>query len=106
MKKMMIATVLLATLSTVQAQETAAPAKPTQDPAVTEQRAAEKAEKRTEMMTQELGLSADQVSKVQVINDRFARSMAELHQAKLIEEAEKERVRWCARAATMNSRPS
>lgn len=93
MKKMMIATVLFATLTAVRAQETAAPAKPTKDPAVMEQRAAEKAEKRTETMTQELGLSAEQAAKVQEINDRFAKSMVELRQAKLTEEAQKERMK-------------
>jgi len=91
MKKMLLATVLFATVTTMNAQEKTAPAKPTKDPAVQEQRAAEKADKRTETLTKELGLSADQTAKVQVINDRFSRSMMDLHRTKLTEEAAKER---------------
>ncbi len=91
MKKMLIAALLFATLTTVNAQGTTSTANATKDPAVMEQRAAEKAEKRTEEMTTELGLDADQTAKVKVINDRFAKSMAELKQAGLKEDAQKER---------------
>ncbi len=42
----------------------------------------EKAQHRTEMMTKELGLSADQVTKVNAINLGFARSMESVRQIK------------------------
>ena len=93
MKKMMMATVLLAAFTTVSAQETTDPVKPTKDPAMIEQRAAEKAEKRTETMTQELGLSVEQTASVQVIKERFAKSMMELKQVEQAEETQKERAR-------------
>ncbi|HRH68639.1 MAG TPA: hypothetical protein PLB89_03940 [Flavobacteriales bacterium] len=93
MKKMMMATVLLTALTTVNAQGTTDPAKPTKDPAVIEQRASEKADKRTETMTEELGLSTEQTAKVQVINERFAKAMMDLKKVQQAEDAQKERAR-------------
>ncbi|MBL7938685.1 MAG: hypothetical protein JNL43_04925 [Flavobacteriales bacterium] len=93
MKKMMMAAVLLTALTTVNAQGTTDPTKPTKDPAVIEQRAAEKADKRTETMTEELGLSTEQTAKVQVINERFAKAMMDLKKVQQAEDAQKERAR-------------
>ena len=93
MKKMIIATVLLATLTTVNAQNTTTPAKPTKDPAVMEERAAERADNRTGEMVTELGLSTDQAAKVEAINDRSAKSLAEVKQAGLDDQAQKARMK-------------
>lgn len=92
MKTIIIGTFLLATL-TANAQEAAPPAKSTKDPAVVEQRAAERAEKRTGMMVEELGLTTDQAAKVEVINDRSAKAIAELKQAGLDDEARRTRMK-------------
>lgn len=42
----------------------------------------ERAKHRTEMMTKELGLNAEQVAKVNTVNITFARSMAEVKEIK------------------------
>jgi len=86
MKQIIIATALFATLSAAQAQDAGTPTKATKDPAVMEQRAIARGEKRTETMTQELGLTAEQTPKVEEVNNRFAKNMAQLKQAGLAEE--------------------
>lgn len=93
MKKTIVATVLLATLTTVNAQDAARPANATKDPAVMEQRATERAEKRTGIMVEELGLTTEQAAKVEVIYERAAKSIAELKQAGLDDQARKARMK-------------
>lgn len=93
MKKLMMTTLLLATLTTANAQEKSTTGKGTKDPAVLEQRATERADKRTATMTEELGLTAEQTTKVDAINERHAKAVAQLRQAGLVEEARKERMK-------------
>ncbi len=82
MKKTIITTVLLATLTAVSAQDATSPKmEKANDANKTELQAGEKVDQRTEVMTKELGLTADQSAKVQVANERFAKNMAELKQA-------------------------
>lgn len=88
MNKLMITTVLLASLTTVSAQKQATPAKakPTM-----EQRTEERSEKQTEAMTSNLGLDKDQSTKVLGINTRFNTAMAEMRKTNLSEEERKSR---------------
>ncbi len=60
-------------------------------PAATVQSAEMRAEERTEQMTTELGLSAEQTTKVEGINSRFAKSMTDLRAAGLDDTARKAR---------------
>lgn len=93
MKKYIITTVLLATLTAVNAQDAKPAEKATKDPKVMQQRAHERAEKRTATMTSELGLTEEQTAKVKVINDTFATEAAKLKQSGAKDEALKERMR-------------
>ncbi|MBL7951480.1 MAG: hypothetical protein JNM62_07140 [Flavobacteriales bacterium] len=93
MKKTILTTMLLATLTAVNAQESRPASKGTKDPAVMEQRANERAEKRTATMAQELGLNAGQTEEVKMINERFAKEVAQLKQAGGNEEARKARLK-------------
>lgn len=82
MKKTIITTVLLATLTAVSAQDATSPKmEKAHDANKAEMQVGEKVDQRTEVMTKELGLTADQAAKVQVANERFAKNMAELKQA-------------------------
>ena len=93
MKKMILTTVLLTVLTAVNAQEAKPATKGTKDPAVMEQRAHERAEKRSAAMAQDLGLSAEQAEKVKPINERFAKEVAQLKQAGGPDDARKARLK-------------
>ncbi len=90
MKKIMIATVLLASLTTVQAQENSKTRAP-KDAGAMEQRSQDRAEKQTDTMVQELGLDKGQAAKVKAINERFTSSLMEMRNSGMSEDARKER---------------
>lgn len=93
MKKTILTTVLLATLTAVSAQDAKPADKATKDPKVMQERAHERAEKRTATMTTELGLSEEQTAKVKVVNDHFATESAKLKQSGAKDESLKARMR-------------
>lgn len=59
------------------------------DPAKMQEHAAQRAEKRTEAMTEELGLNDEQSAKVESINGTFTAGMAKLKQSGVDEDARK-----------------
>lgn len=90
MKKLMMTAALVTAFAGASAQEST---QATKDPAMVEKRAAARADERTAAMTTELGLSAEQVTKVDAINERHAKAVAQLRQANLVGEALKERMK-------------
>ena len=90
MKTKLIALALFsaAATSSLYAQQTS---KASAASATTVQSAEMRAEERTEQMTTELGLNAEQTTKVEAINARFAKSMTELRAAGLDDTARKAR---------------
>lgn len=90
MKTKLIALALCSAAATtgLYAQQTT---KPMAASATTVQSAEMRAEESTEQMTKELGLTAEQTTKVEAINARFAKSMTELRSAGLDDTALKAR---------------
>lgn len=92
MKKLMITTALLATLTAVHAQE-GRPSKSEMDPAVKEQKQAERIADRTESMIKELGLSQEQATKVRAMNATLGENMRSVKNADLSEEDRKAKMK-------------
>ena len=87
MKKLITTTVLLAMLTAVNAQEKGQTTKATQNPAVSEQRASQRAAQTVDPLIAELGLDEGQVQKLAVVNQRHERAAAELQRSGLTGEA-------------------
>ena len=92
MKKLMITTALLATLTAVNAQDSRPP-KSEVDPAVKEQKHAERIADRTESMIKELGLNADQATKVRAMNATLGENMRSLKNSEMSEEDRKTKMK-------------
>lgn len=92
MKKIILTTVLLATLTAVNAQDTKSADK-AKEPTLIQQVARERAEQRTLAMATELSLSEEQIGKVRVINERYTIEAEKLKQAGADPESTKERMR-------------
>ncbi len=97
MKKAIITTVLLATLTAVNAQDKGQPTKATQNPAISEKRANERAAQEADPLVAQLGLSADQATKLTSINEQHTKAIKELQSAGLQGEA------LAARSAVLNA---
>lgn len=97
MKKLILSTVLLATLTAVNAQDKGQTTKATQNPATMEQRASERAAKEADPMVAQLGLNAEQAEKFTAINQQHTKAIKDLENSGLTGEA------LTARSMVLNS---
>jgi hypothetical protein len=91
MKKLMITAALLATLTAVHAQD--GKDRSEIDPAVKEQRHAERAAEKTETMIKELGLDDAQAAQLREMNTRLGDSMRAIKAADMPDEDRKEKMK-------------
>jgi Spy/CpxP family protein refolding chaperone len=91
MKKLMITAALLATLTAVHAQD--GKDRSEIDPAVKEQRHAERTAEKTETMIKELGLDDAQATRLREMNSRLGDSMRAIKDADLPEDERKEKMK-------------